>query len=73
LAAHLQFYQFHEAFWTIFAFGGSASGPVLTANGSLDLKQDIHISDSKSSYYIGLFPIIFKPILFPVRLREVRW
>jgi hypothetical protein len=29
------------AFWAVFTFGGS--GPALTADGSLDLKQEIQI------------------------------
>jgi hypothetical protein len=33
------------AFWAVFTFGGS--GPALTAHGSLDLKQEIQIQNSK--------------------------
>jgi hypothetical protein len=35
------FIHFMATFWAVFTFGGS--GPAITAHGSLDLKQEIHI------------------------------
>jgi hypothetical protein len=40
------------AFWAVFTFEGS--GPALTAHGSLDLKQEIQIQNSKKNHMIHL-------------------